>query len=336
MLATRAAMEIDARELAELAQDDARRLDRVLDGLAGRIEPGSGWRALFERLRADHPPDADGVLALYGAEVERARRFVERRELLALPEGRLEVERTPPGPLAARYPFVAYLGNRLAVTVGEGGRLRDHCRVCVPPLAVHETYPGHHAAFLLQRSGIAPHGPEAAELLERHFKNPFFHEGWGQYAEVLMIEEGYYHGRPERELAAWRSLLFRVTRARLDALLHLGEVTPERVVDELSLFVDRETAGKEVERHLSEPTAKAAYYVGLLQILELREAIRRRDPAFDLRAFHDRVASFPVPIPESARLQFGVEMAPGLPEGGLATFLPALAGADPAGKMEPQ
>lgn len=334
LLSAKAGVELDPRELSSLAEADGARLSAAMDALAGRIEPGSDWRGLFERLRADHPPDVEGILALYRAEVDRARELVERLGLLTLPEGRLEVVPTPAGPLERRYPFVAYIGNRLAVTVGEGARLRDHCRACVPPLAVHETYPGHHAAFLLQHAGGGDPEPDALALARRHLKNPFFHEAWGQYAELLMLEQGHYEGRPAHELGAWRSLLFRVTRARLDPLLHLGAVTPERAVEELSLFVDRETARVEVARHLDEPTVKAAYYVGLLQILELRETLRREDPELDLRAFHDRLASLALPIPDAARARFGVETGPGLPEGGLTRFLPSLTAAGGPGKME--
>jgi uncharacterized protein (DUF885 family) len=285
------------------------------------IESGgtSGWRSAFEPLRADHPPDAPAVLAAYGRECERARAFVESRGLVTVPPmaagRRFEVVETPAVLPEGRYTFVGYLGYRLAVTVGEGERLRDHCRVCVPPLAVHEAFPGHHVAFLHQRSG-SPVGPAEAERAARYLTDPFFHEGWGTYAEVLMLESGFYDGDPEGELAAWRSLLFRAVRARVDPLLHLGEIGAEEAVEALEPFLDRETAEEEVARHLAEPGAKAAYHVGLLQVLALREAVRLRAESagepFDLRAFHDRLVRLPGPIPELARERFGVELPAGL------------------------
>lgn len=327
VLRSEAEVDLGPRELAARAAADAGWIAGRMDTLAAGMEPdGSagegGWREAFGRLRADHPPDAEGVLAAYREEVARARGFVLSEGLVTVPPGPLAVEATPPF-LAARYPLTAYLGYRLAVTVGGGARLADHCRTCVPPLAVHETYPGHHAAFLHQRSGEGA-SQVSPELLERsgaHFRNRFFHEGWAQYAEVLMLEAGYYAGEPERELGAWRNLLFRVERARIDALLHSGGLSREEAVTALSRFVDRETAEAEVRRHLEEPTLKAAYYVGLLQVLELREASRAADPAFDLRAFHDRLVRWPLPIPEAARERFEVALSPGLPDHGLRRWL---------------
>jgi uncharacterized protein (DUF885 family) len=325
ILLAEAGVELGALELAGLAAADfawiSGRMDRLAAGIDGAA---SGWRELFERLRADHPGDTEGVLAAYRAEVERARRFVLTRDLITLPPGPLTVEETPAYLAETRYPLIAYLGYRLAVTVGDGERLADHCRVCIPPLAVHETFPGHHAAFLHQRSGAGPDadiGPELASRTAEHFKNRFFHEGWGQYAELLMLEAGYYAGEPERELGAWRSLLFRVERARIDALLHAGRLSPAAAAGEIAAFVDPATAEAEVARHLAEPTLKAAYYVGLLQVLELRQAALAGEPGLDLRAFHDRFVRWPLPIPEVARERFGVEIGPGLPEDGLAGYL---------------
>jgi uncharacterized protein (DUF885 family) len=326
ILAEEAGVGVGAVELARLAAGDSLWISGRMDRLAAAIAPGGspgegGWREVFARLRADHPRDVEEVLAAYRAEVERARSFVLARGLITLPPGPLTVEETPAYLAETRYPLIAYLGYRLAVTAGDGERLADHCRVCIPPLAVHETYPGHHAAFLHQRSGAGPDAEIAPELALRageHFKNRFFHEGWGQYAEVLMLEAGYYDGEPERELGAWRNLLFRVERARIDALLHSGTLSPEAAAAELAGFLDPETAEAEVERHLAEPTLKAAYYVGLLQILELREAVAEADAEMDLRAFHDRLVRWPLPIPEIARERFGVEIGTGLPEEGLA------------------
>jgi uncharacterized protein (DUF885 family) len=349
ILLAEAGVEMGALELAGLAAADSRWISGRMDRLAGRVDGGaSGWRELFERLRADHPEGAEEVLAAYRSEVERARGFVLARGLMTLPAGPLEVVETPEYLAANRYPLVAYVGYRLAVTVGERGRLGDHCRACIPPLAVHETYPGHHAAFLHRRSwggpgvepdrepgdGVEPRDePEAdpepdrevdLELVRRsaeQFKNRFFHEGWGQYAELLMLEAGYYAGEPERELGAWRSLLFRVERARIDALLHAGRLSPAAAAGEIAAFVDPATAEAEVARHLAEPTLKAAYYVGLLQVLELRRAVMASDPEMDLRAFHDRFVRWPLPIPQVARERFGVEIGPGLPADGLARYL---------------
>lgn len=323
ILLDQAGLDLGPLELSRRAAEDAAWLSARMDALAREIEPDApGWRAAFEPLRADHPPDAESVLAAYREECERARVFVESRDLVTVPVmaagRRFEVVATPAALPEGRYTFVGYLGYRLAVTAGAGERLRDHCRVCIPPLAVHEAFPGHHVAFLHQRSGSAVDAEAAARAAE-YLTDPFFHEGWGTYAEVLMLQAGYYEGDPERELGAWRSLLFRATRARIDPLLHLGLLTAGEATAELEPFLDRETAEQEVARHLADPGAKAAYHVGLLQVLALRDAVRLRAESaeaeggpFDLRAFHDRLVRLPGPIPRLARERFGVELPAGL------------------------
>ncbi len=55
---------------------------------------------------------------------------------------------------------------------------------------------------------------------------------------------------------------------------------------------------------------KASYYVGLLQILELRRRFRAANPELPPRRFHDRLLGPPAPIPSIARERFAVELGP--------------------------
>ncbi len=330
ILREQAGLDAGPGELARSARGDAARIETRMDRLARRIDPAArGWRQVFARLRRDHPATGEAVLEAYRREVERARRFVVARALITVPPGPLEVMETPAFFPPGKYPLTAYLGYKLAVTTGRGDadRLADHCRVCIPPLAVHETYPGHHVVFLLQHRPDPDAGPETVARAAASFKNRFFTEGWAQYAEILMLEQGYYAADPERELGAWRNVLFRIDRAWIDAELHTGRLSPDQAAAELTagVLLDPETAREEVAKHLAEPTMKAAYYVGALQILELRsilEAQARETPGgFDLRAFHGRLVRWTMPIPDAARLRFGVELPPGLPAGGLSAYL---------------
>ncbi|MGD2113464.1 MAG: DUF885 family protein [Acidobacteriota bacterium] len=331
-LRERAEVDLSPSELAAAAERDALRIEARLDELADRIAPGSSWRAVFGRLREDHPASRREVLDAYRRESRRARRFVVERNLMTLPEAPLEVVDTAELPRPERYPLTAYLGYRVvAATRSAGGapRLLDHCAVCVPPLAIHETFPGHHAAFLRQRAAAGrsrEETPEVRALAAEHFKNRFFHEGWAQYAELVMLEAGYYDGEPERELGAWRNLLLRATRARLDPLLHTAALSTAEAEGILAreLLLSPELAREEVRRHLEEPGLKAAYYVGAVQVLALRRRVTGRGPSpaegSGLQAFHDRFVERPMPVPEVARRRFGVEL-PGWPEEGLSRFL---------------
>jgi uncharacterized protein (DUF885 family) len=321
ILRTEAGIDLEASELAEIAAREVAWIEERLDALAPRVDP--------DRLD-DHPTTPESVVAAYQREVERAWRFVLDRDLATVPDGPLVVELTPESLPEGRYPLVAYLGYRLAITA-KPDRLEDHSWTKIPPFAVHETFPGHHLAFLHQRSVRPDPGPEVMEIAQRSLKNRFYHEGWGQTAELLMLEAGYFSDDPAREVGAWRSLLLRAERARLDARLHLGEITPEEAVDTLVAgHFSPETARAEVAKHLDEPGMKAAYLVGALQILALRREVRRaREDAglpFDSKAFVDRLLAWPLPIPEAARLRFWVELPPELPTLAAVFEPPPLAG----------
>jgi uncharacterized protein (DUF885 family) len=309
-LAASAGSELSVDRIVELAVESAARIEERMDRLAeGLGEPG-GWRPVFERLRHETPADEAAVLEAYRVELARAAAFVEDHSIVSSPPPLPQVVVLENPALRAHFPLALYHDGSLAVTTapGEGddpAYLRNHCRVCIPPLAIHEGYPGHHVAFtrMADATGAAP---PVAELAR---DKPYV-EGWALYAELLMLERSYY-GDPEVELAAWRMVLLRLLRAEIDAGLHGGGLSPpaaEALYQELLL--DPAAAAAEVRAHLAKPTAKASYLVGLLQILELRRATRAAHPDLSQRDFHDRLLGPPAPLPRIARQRLGVELAP--------------------------
>ena len=134
-----------------------------------------------------------------------------------------------------------------------------------------------------------------------------------------MLNLGYYEGNPEGELGAWRLLLLRALRTRVDVSLHTGLLDEEgaKTLYQERLLMDVNAAGAEIRRHLANPTNKASYFVGLLQILELRRRVFEAEPGMTLEQFHDRLLRRPGPLPSVGREEFGLE--PGsLAESGFA------------------
>ena len=310
-LAEAAGAPISVERVIELAAAAAARLEGGMDELAADAGEPEGWRVLFDRLRRQAPGDEEGVLAAYREELARAAEFTRDRDLVSLPEAPLEVLVLENRSLRDHFPLALYHDGRFAVTTGSAAGddpdyLTNHCFVCIPPLAVHEGYPGHHVAFSSMRDEDG-RAPSVAELA-RH--KPFV-EGWGLYAEALMLEQGYYR-QPERRVAARRMLLLRLLRAEIDARLHGGGLEPA-VAEELyqqRLLLTPAAAAAEVRTHLAKPTVKASYFVGLVQILELRQRVLGSDPGAGLRDFHDRLLGPPTSIPRIARERFGVELGP--------------------------
>jgi hypothetical protein len=235
--------------------------------------------------------------------------FARGRGLVSLPETEPEVLTLENPSLRAHFPLALYHDGRFAVTTASAAGddpsyLTNHCRVCIPPLAVHEGYPGHHVAFA-RMAGDDGVIPSVAELAR--FK-PFV-EGWGLYAEVLMLEQGYYVD-VERRMAAWRMVLLRLTRSEIDARLHEGALQPSaaETIYRERLLLSPAAATAEVRGHLAKPGVKASYFLGLRQILELRQAVRDVEPGVTLGEFHDRLLGAPAAVGRIARQRFGVEL----------------------------
>ncbi len=289
---------VSVERIVETATAAAARIEERMDRLAVELGEPGGWRPLFARLRLQAPADEAAALEAYRTELRRAAEFTRTRDLVSLPAAEPEVVALENASLRAHFPLALYHDGRFAVTTASSdgndpAYLTNHCWVCIPPLAVHEGYPGHHVAFSRMR-GVAGGAPSVAELARY---KPFV-EGWALYAEVLMLEHSYYTDL-ERRLGAWRMVLLRLLRAELDARLHGGGLEPAGAEEiyRRRLLLTPAAAAAEVRTHLAKPTVKASYFVGLLQILELREALRGAQPALSARDFHDRLLGPPATIP---------------------------------------
>ena len=271
--------------VAELTADLARR--------AEAIAPGTSWRALADRLRAN-TPTAEGLVGRYASEMQRAREFAIAKGLVSVPDGPLEVVPTPPFmeplvPFAAYDPPGAFAEERRGwfyVTVPDAARLKDHCVHEIACTALHEGFPGHHLQFL--------RAYEQASPVRRVVSSPLTVEGWALYCEELMADEGFLASKEEMFFQRLH-LLWRAVRIVLDVRLHtlgmpMGEAV--RYMNE-SLGIGKDSADAEVRRYCAAPAYQLCYAVGRRELLRLREDAKKRAGAsFNLRAFHDEVLSF--------------------------------------------
>jgi hypothetical protein len=277
---------------------------------------GRPWRELVEELRDDTPP-AEQLLAVYRSELDSACEFVSHRDLVGMPEGRVEVVSTPAF-LKALVPFAAYepppiylprQTGRFYVTEPDlaqppeirAQQRRGHCRHSIPAMVSHEAYPGHHLQ-LLTAQGL---GSE----VRRHIWSPIMVEGWALYSEQLMEETGFYR-TAEARLFRLLNLLWRAIRVVLDVGLHTRGMTPAQAVEYLveHLPIERSSAEAEVRRYCAWPTYQLSYAVGRRELLRLRDAYRERDPAgYSPRKFHDEVMRYGgLPI---ALARWGMDLA---------------------------
>jgi len=276
-------------------------VETQLDSMAAEIKPGTGWRDLVDRFKADHPASHELVDA-YDTHMERARRFVEDHGLVSVPAGTLQVVATPAFlrpliPFAAYQPPGAFSGVRLGwfyVTPPdaladeelEEQMLRGHCEYDLPSTALHEGYPGHHLQFLTAQALPSP--------VRKTVGTPLTIEGWALYCEEMMREAGFYTA-VEEQLFQKVALLWRACRIVLDVGLHTRGMTFDEAVALLVERVgfDRSQAESEVRRYCAEPTYQLCYAVGFRELMELRAAYEEaRGPDYSLRRFHDEVLGY--------------------------------------------
>ncbi|MGH9262740.1 MAG: DUF885 domain-containing protein, partial [Acidimicrobiales bacterium] len=265
---------------------------------ARRLDAGTDWATLAERLRADHP-HANELVAAYAAEMARARDFVAERGLAPIPDAPLSVVPTPafmqpmipfaaydsPGPYShdrTGWFYVTVPDERLAPADRER-RLRDHCRHEIAATALHEGYPGHHLHLV--------HAQAHASEVRKNLWTPLTVEGWALYCEDMMGEEGFYRSEEERFFQRVH-LLWRAMRVLLDVGLHTRGLTFAQAVDQMvdTLHLSRATAEAEVRRYCAWPVYQLCYAVGRRELRRLRDDFRASSGgAFTLRRFHESV-----------------------------------------------
>ncbi|MDQ6887619.1 MAG: DUF885 domain-containing protein [Gemmatimonadota bacterium] len=264
-----------------------------LSRLAEEISPGSGWREVVDRLRADQPTAAS-VISEYRAAMERATRLTAENRLVAVPDAAPQVVPTP-AYLRSLVPFAAYQSpgafdevqvGLFLVTLPDGdGPWRTHCRPELASTAVHEGIPGHHLQILTAN--------RLPRKVRRVLGTPAVREGWALYCESLFAELNLLS--PEERFFQAHHLLWRALRILLDVALHTRDLPVASAVrmlrDELGFSVA--SAEAEVRRYCATPTYQLCYAVGRRDILALREDARaQRGKKFSLADFHAELLGY--------------------------------------------
>jgi hypothetical protein len=151
------------------------------------------------------------------------------------------------------------------------------------PWTAHEARPGHE----LQFAAMVEQGVSIARAVFAF--NSVNVEGWGLYAESLMIP----HIPIEGQLFSLQLRLLRASRAFLDPMVNLGRITPA----EVKAFLMREVvlsdpfSQQEVDRYTFDlPGSAASYLYGYTRIRDLRvKAELALGKKFDQQKFHDLV-----------------------------------------------
>ena len=274
---------------------------RELETVARRIDPSKTWQQLAAEIKRDYPAPAQMIQA-HQEWVDKAAAHMKSKGLFPIPWK----ERVNVVPRAEYLRKTSYYGNfSRAQRQNDDGTfvaewqinpfepqwdektkqeyLLEHDWGVIIVTAPHETYAGHHIQSLYQM-----HNPRK---LRRSQGISIFSEGWGLYNEQLMQETGFFpneriHLR-QLQLRLWRN-----ARVVWDVGIHTGRMTYEEAVSLLSDRVGflRWAAELEVDGSAEAPGYRIGYFMGMSEILKMREEFKQRAGAsFSLREFHERL-----------------------------------------------
>ncbi|MCE9580939.1 MAG: DUF885 domain-containing protein [Planctomycetes bacterium] len=290
-----------------------RETEDELAAVAKKLDASKSWREIAEDLRLDHP-DAEGLLGMCRAEMERAIAFTKKEQFVTVPEWATHVraewggpdDRTPYGhynPCEPSDPELkgTYVVSPVTKLKGEAREevLRGNNRPWIRVVSLHEAIPGHHLQFAI--------AARRTREVPKWFYNPSYVEGWGLYCEELMYRHGYYDDRTR--LSQLKMRLWRCARVVIDVGCNFGGMTKEEGVRLLveGVGMEKPSAEMEVTRYLASPGYYAGYIVGRDRFERLFASEKNRLGAkFDERDFHDRLLGLgPIPFDALERAMEG-------------------------------
>jgi len=297
-------------KLLEIGQADLNKNKAEFNRIAKELEPEKDPRAVLDELGQNHPAP-DQLLQSFRDTFNGLISFIRAKNIVTIPSDvRPILEETPPFMRATTFasmdtpgPFEKHATEAyFNVTLPEAsmtpaeveGYMHAFNIGTVISTAVHEAYPGHYVQFLW-----VPRAPSRVRKILGANSNA---EGWAHYCEQMMLDEGY--GQPgagaktEREakflrLGQLQDALLRDSRFIVGIRMHTDRMSIDDAITffEKEGYQSHETAVVETKRGTSDPTY-LYYTLGKLEIMKLREDLRRRDgAAFSLQKFHDAFLS---------------------------------------------
>jgi uncharacterized protein (DUF885 family) len=293
----------DAAGLWTYAQSQFDATVRELEALARKIDPKKTWRQIADEVKQDHPEPLRMIEA-HQEIVDKAKAHLIDKQLMTLPlrETCTVVRRVP---TAGNNPYYGNFSGATARPPAADGTLRgewhinpfdpawdvqkqrdyliEHDWGVIYVTAPHETYGGHHVQILYQMQN--------PRRLRQRQSTSMFSEGWGLYNEQLFQETGFLPSE-RLHLRQLQLRLWRNARVIYDVGMQTGRMSRDEAVTLMTDKVGflRWAAEAEVDSAIARPGYFIGYFMGMSEILKMREESRqRRGAAFTLKDFHDRL-----------------------------------------------
>jgi uncharacterized protein (DUF885 family) len=291
--------------LADLHSNQAE-FQRVAREINARQAPAD----ILKELQSLHPAPGE-LMQRFRDTFDGLTLFIQSHHIVTLPSGRRPtLQETPPferattmasmdtpGPferVATEAYFNVTLPEPNASAEEVAGLMAGFNVGTITSTSIHEAFPGHFTQYLYER--------QAPTKLRKVLSANTNVEGWAHYTEQMMLDEGYAQpgvgAKDLREarlirLGQLQDALLRDARFVAGIQMHRGKFSLEQARE---FFVKEgyqssKIADVETKRGTLDPTY-LYYTLGKLQILKLREDLRKKEGAgFTLQKFHDEFLS---------------------------------------------
>lgn len=314
MLLDEEMIDVPLDRLLQIGREDLDRNRRELDRIAALIDAKKKTRQVLAES-AKQPPSADQLFDTLRKRIAESRTFLEEKKLATVLPG--DAPTLDPAPAYMPAPATAWLDAPggfedkakrvfLRLPLSQKGEPQQQSNkylvndtYAIEGIALREVYPGHFEQYLWNQRQPFKIRKLINSDSDTHFAGDNV-EGWAQYAEQMMLDEGFGRapGVPEeKDTQFLRLRLEQLQHALLcDARyvtaleMHAGKMN----LKQATKFFVRESyltpsaARQEALRTAVDPAVLAAA-LGKLEILKLRDDYRQKMGAdFSLRDFHDR------------------------------------------------
>ncbi|MBP90652.1 MAG: DUF885 domain-containing protein [Planctomycetaceae bacterium] len=250
-------------------------------------------------------PGRDEIVETAERSLEIARAFIHEKDLVTIPPDSLDIILMPefkrgvsfaycdsPGPLEDGQKTFYAVAPLPADWTDEqcSSFLREYNIRSVHNLTIHEAMPGH----FLQLAHANRYPGQLRSLLS----SGAFVEGWANYAELMMCDEGFLKNDPLMRLIMLKWYLRSIANALLDQAIHVDGLQREdamKLMTESTFQEEREADAKWTRARLT-ATQLSTYFVGFQEHRDMRSASETAwGPDFTLKRYHDQALSFGSP-----------------------------------------
>ncbi len=166
--------------------------------------------------------------------------------------------------------------------------LREYNNYSSQILSIHEAVPGHCVQGIYNNK-------KSPDVVRAVFQNGAMIEGWANYAEGMMLEQGWGNHSPEMEIVYAKWKLRELTNVIIDYDIQCLGTSKDDIVHLLvnECFQTSAQAGEKYHRATVSQVQLCSYYTGATAIQSLRDEYKKKmGDKYSLLNFHETFLSF--------------------------------------------